>query len=74
MTLDKHITTYIIPLIEYRHGKKIINNTYNTIMMNELIKSLHKICFEDKPPVMGGFIFEMVGEWKEYTDRVTVII
>jgi hypothetical protein len=58
MTIDKHVITYILPLIEYNEGKKLINNNINIITVNKLIKTLHKICFEDKNPQVTGFIFE----------------
>jgi hypothetical protein len=58
MTIDKHVTTYILPLIEYNKGKKLINNQYNIIMVNELIKTLHKKCFENKQPFVNRFTFE----------------
>jgi len=73
MTIDKHVTTYILPLIEYYKGKKLINNNYNIIMVNELIKLLHKKCFEDKDPQITGFAFE-VEYWDGRREIITVTI
>ena len=75
MTIDKHVTTYILPLIEYDKGKKLKNNQINIITMNELIQILHFKCFKDKDPnpIVTGFVFE-VGYWDGRREIITVTI